>query len=87
IHGYDATKKMCDRENPQDAQQARFSLQFCLAAYCLTGKVRLEAFNDEALTRQDIRDFAKRISVHRDEELSKLYPGVRSARVIIKLIN
>jgi 2-methylcitrate dehydratase PrpD len=87
IHGYDATKKMCDRENPQDAQQARFSLQYCLAAYCLTGKVRLEAFNDEALTRQDIRDFAKRISVHRDEELSKLYPGVRSARVIIKLIN
>lgn len=87
IHGYDATKKMCDRENPQDAQQARFSLQYCLAAYCLTGKVRLEAFNDEALTRQDIRDFAKRISVHTDEELSKLYPGVRSARVIIKLIN
>ncbi|MBU1293480.1 MAG: MmgE/PrpD family protein [Gammaproteobacteria bacterium] len=87
VYGYDATKKMCDRTNPQDAQQARFSLQYCIAAHCLTGKVRLEAFNDETLARQDIRNFAKRVSVYRDEELSKLYPGVRSARVIIKLTN
>ncbi|CUB06030.1 MmgE/PrpD family protein [Marinomonas fungiae] len=87
VYGYDATKKMCDRPFPDDAQQARFSLQYCVAVHCLTGKARLHAFSEETLQRQDIREFAKRIKVHRDEGLSALYPSVRSAKVIITLSN
>ncbi|QXO17032.1 MmgE/PrpD family protein [Vibrio ostreae] len=85
VYGYDATKKMCDRPSPEDAQQARFSLQYCVAVYCLTGKTRLHAFSEETLQRQDIRDFAKRIQVYRDEGLSALYPSVRSSKVVITL--
>lgn len=87
VYGYDATKKMCDRPNPQDAQQARFSLQYCVATHCLTGKVRLSAFEENTLARPDIREFAQRVSVHRDEKLSSLYPSVRSAHVTITLKN
>lgn len=87
VHGYEATKMMCDRESPNDAQQARFSAQYCIAAFCILGKVRLNAFTEENLNRKDIAELSKRIKIFKDTEISNLYPKVRSARVMVRMFD
>ncbi|MFN3273189.1 MAG: MmgE/PrpD family protein [Paracoccus sp. (in: a-proteobacteria)] len=85
VHGYAATKSMCDTPDPQSAQQARFSLQYCLAADLILGAVRLAAFTPEALADPRIRALLPLISVAKDDDLAALYPRQRMARLRVTL--
>lgn len=85
VEGYGATRSMCDRPDPNSAQEARFSLQYCLAAQMLLGAVRLSAFSAEALADPAIRDLAQRITVTEAEDLIAAYPGRRMARLEVQL--
>lgn len=51
-------------ENPVDALQAKFSLEYGLAVALLTGNCTLTDFTDEAAQRSDIRAFYPRIHRH-----------------------
>lgn len=81
VDGYGATKSMCDRPEPTDAQDARFSLQYCLAAQMRLGAVRLRAFEAEALRDPGIRALARRITVSEAPDLAAEYPRKRMARL------
>lgn len=85
VAGYGATKIMCDRPDPKNAQDARFSLQYCLAARLLMGRVRLDAFSNLALARADIRALMPLITVSQDPEIAAAYPRRRMARVTLVL--
>ncbi|NIZ13064.1 MmgE/PrpD family protein [Phaeobacter sp. HF9A] len=85
IEGYDATKTMCDRPDPQSAQDARFSAQYCLAAQLVLGGVRLAAFTPEALSNPDIRAILPLVTVERAEDLAAEYPRKRMARLHVTL--
>nr|WP_306421923.1 hypothetical protein [Azospirillum sp. 412522] len=82
---YAATAQMCDRPAPVSAQDARFSLQYCLAAQMLTGAVRLAAFEPDTLARADIRALMPRIAVAEAPDLSAAYPRRRMARLAVRL--
>lgn len=85
VFGYRATQTMCNRPNPLSAQDARFSLQYCLAAHLLLGGVRLSAFEEEAMARPDIRALMTRIDLSEDPTLSVEYPRRRQARLGVYL--
>lgn len=85
VHGYAATKSMCDNAAPHSAQAARFSLQYCLAADLILGAVRLDAFAPNALSDPRIRALLPLITVARDDELAALYPRQRMARMRVTL--
>jgi 2-methylcitrate dehydratase PrpD len=85
VFGYRATKTMCDRADPVSAQEARFSLQYCLAAYLLLGGVRLSAFKPATMSRPDIRSLMTKIGLLEDPALSSDYPSKRQARLIVTL--
>jgi len=85
IEGYGPTKSLCDRPNPQIAQEARFSAQYCLAAQLVLGRVRLEAFEPDALSNAAIRAIMPRITIERAEDLAGLYPRSRMARLTVRL--
>lgn len=87
VEGYGATKSMCDRPDPQSAQEARFSLQYCLAAQLFLGSVRLAAFDAEALADPRLRALMPRISVERAEDLAARYPARRTARLEVRLVD
>ncbi|RWJ06110.1 MAG: MmgE/PrpD family protein [Mesorhizobium sp.] len=87
VAGYAATKRMCDRSVVNSAQEARFSLQYCLAADLMLGTVRLEAFTPRALARRDIRQMMPRIAVVEDAELAAAYPRRRMARLVVDLVD
>lgn len=85
VEGYGPTKDICDRPDPVIAQEARFSLQYCLAAQMILGGVRLAAFEDAALTNPAIRAIMPRITVERAEDLAAEYPRKRMARLHLTL--
>ncbi|MBV1788654.1 MmgE/PrpD family protein [Marinobacterium sp. D7] len=85
ISGYSATYNMCNRPEPKTAQEARFSIQYCVAAQFILGGVRLATFERDALERQDIRALMPKISVSEDAELAAEYPKKRMARIQLTL--
>lgn len=85
VEGYAATRDMCDRPDAASPQDARFSIQYCLAAQLVLGAVRLEAFSPSALTDPTIRALMPRISVSIDAELAAAYPRKRQARLKLRL--
>lgn len=85
VEGYGPTKDICDRPNPVITQEARFSLQYCLAAQMVMGGVRLAAFEDAALADPAIRAIMPRITVERAEDLASAYPRRRMARLHLTL--
>jgi len=87
IEGYSATYRMCNRPNPQTAQEARFSLQYCVAAQLLLGGVRLGAFDADTLKRADIRALMAKITVSEDSELAAAYPAKRMAKIRISWLD
>ncbi|WP_354140848.1 MmgE/PrpD family protein [Bradyrhizobium sp. LB11.1] len=85
VDGYSATYQMCNRPEAVTAQDARFSLQYCLAAQLVVGAVRLEAFKRDALTDTRIRQLMSRITVSESADLAAAYPSQRMARLEVTL--
>ena len=85
VAGYAATYRMCNRPEPTSAQDARFSLQYCLAAQLVLGGVRLAAFTGHNLANPRIRELMRRVTVKEDSELTAAYPRRRMARLHIAL--
>ncbi len=85
VEGYGATKTMCDRPDPGSAQEARFSLQYCLAAQMVLGAVRLNAFEPAALADVRIKELMRVISVEAADDLVAEYPRRRMARLTLRL--
>ncbi len=85
LEGYGPTKTICDRPDPQSAQEARFSAQYCLAAQLVLGQVALAAFEPENLSSSRIRAIMKRIRVEQADDLASQYPRRRMARIAVRL--
>lgn len=83
IEGYGATCSMCNRPDPNSAQEARFSLQYCVAAFLVSGKVRLQAFESAMLNDTRIRDLMKKVTMSERQDIAKAYPAKRMANIIV----
>lgn len=87
IEGYGATYSMCNRPTPSSAQEARFSIQYCIAAYLVLGKVRLQAFEPPVLEDARIRALMPKVSVSERADLAELYPRQRMAHIIVTTVD
>jgi len=85
VAGYGATYQMCNRATAKSAQEARFSLQYCMAAQSVLGGVRLAAFAPEALANPAILALMQRVTVSEDAELAAAYPKKRMAKLLVRL--
>lgn len=85
VSTYKAALTLCDKPNPHTAPDAKFSLQFCVAAALLGGQVGLAAFSDAALTDTAVRALLPRITVAVDPAREAAYPGCWSAAVSVTL--
>lgn len=82
---YRPTLDIAPHVDPQNADQARFSLHYMVASALVHGSVRLSAFEPERLN-----DVATRLLMHRitralDPEVDAGFPGRRAARVTVTL--
>lgn len=85
VEGYGPTASICDRMDVTTPQDARFSVQYCVAALLHMGAVRLAAFTPDALARADLRAFMPKVRITEDPEIAAAYPGRRQARLRVTL--
>ena len=85
VAGYGPTKDVCDRPEALTEQDARFSVQYCVAALLHLGGVRLAAFAPENLRNPAIRADMAKVSVSLNPALADAYPGRRAAHVTLTL--
>ncbi|RYI91594.1 MAG: MmgE/PrpD family protein, partial [Acetobacteraceae bacterium] len=85
VAGYSATKDVCDRPQPRTEAEARFSVQYCVAALLRLGGVRLAAFTAANRADPTIHALMERVSVSLAPDLADAYPRRRPARVTVSL--
>lgn len=82
---YQPTLDIAPHVDPQDADQAKFSLHYMVATALVHGSVRLAAFEPARLKDAATRALMKRISTSLDREVDAAFPGRRGARVLLTL--
>ncbi len=85
IYTYAIATTVAGNPDPKTAFEAKFSIQYCVAAALTLGAVRLRAFEQEALGDPTIRDLVARTAVTVDDVLDAGYPQARGARVRVVL--
>src|SRR5271166_5726672 len=66
-------------------EQADHSLPYLLAVALLDGDVMPAQFAPDRITRADVQQLLKKVSVRPDQELTDQYPGKMPAKVIVRL--
>ncbi len=74
-----------DARHPTTELATRFSAAYTTAIALLRGSLTREAISQQTLDDPEVRDLARRISVHHDVELDPLYPAGRPAVVTLTL--
>jgi 2-methylcitrate dehydratase PrpD len=82
---YQPTLDIAPHVDPQDADQARFSLHYMVATALVHGSVRLAAFEPARLNDPATRALMTRITKALDPEVDAAFPRRRGARVEITL--
>ncbi len=82
---YQPTLDIAPHVDPQNADQARFSLHYMVATALVHGSVRLSAFEPDRLNDPATRSLMQRIHKALDPEVDTAFPGRRGARVAITL--
>jgi 2-methylcitrate dehydratase PrpD len=82
---YQPTLDIAPHVDPQNADQARFSLHYMVATALVHGSVRLSAFETDRLNDPATRALMQRIHKAKDPEVDAAFPGRRGARVAITL--
>jgi 2-methylcitrate dehydratase PrpD len=77
--------QICDNPRPVTRTEAKFSLQFCVAAAALFGPLRPEHFDDDALRRPELLEAAARVRLRPSPEHDRAYPDHYGARVTLTL--
>jgi 2-methylcitrate dehydratase PrpD len=62
-------------ESPADVLEAKFSIQFCLAAAALAGNVGFAQLTDEFLKREDIRRLMRCVKIDVDDRVDPDFPN------------
>ena len=73
--------EICGNPDPKTIYEAKFSLEYVMAAALLTGRVRFAAFVDELLGDPAMRANMMKVSCHVDEAAEAAFPNRRSAIV------
>lgn len=84
VETYDLAVFGHDHVKPNSISAAKMSTPYSVATALLYGKAGPDAFTPELLNDEKVLDLASRVSVSADDELSKLVPEVRAARINVK---
>lgn len=84
VRAYPAALDVTDRPRPGNPQEARFSLQFAVAAALLDGRPGLATFRRPSLDDPRIRSLMERTSVGVDPLLEAVYPDRWGAEVEVE---
>ena len=79
IDTYQATLDVCDRPEPENEYQAKFSLYHCVAIALLDGEVKFDSFTEQA--REQTRELRNATTVQVVDPFASNYPSSWGSRV------
>lgn len=83
VHTYSATFNLSNLPAPRDLIEAQYSVPFCIAICALHGPQALVPMDTSLLEDEAVRAFARRVTLHRDDDIERLFPSQSPARVIV----
>lgn len=83
----DAASEMLHHANPNNALQAKFSIEFCLAAILREQKAGIHEFTDEYVNQQATKDAISKIDRSFEENLFDAHYASYGARVTVETID
>lgn len=87
VDTYGATRALCDRPLPATPYDAKFSLQFCVAAALLRGEAGLGAFGEDSIRDSRVRALTSKVRLRVEPDIEARYPAEWPARVRVRLVN
>jgi 2-methylcitrate dehydratase PrpD len=76
---------ICDHPAPVTRTEAKFSLQYCVAAAAGLGPLSPEHFDEPVVGRQDLQERGRRVTLEVARDIDARYPEHYGARVTIRL--
>jgi 2-methylcitrate dehydratase PrpD len=76
---------ICDQPRPRTRVEAKFSLQYCVAAAAAFGPLRPEHFDETCVARSELQAAAARVRLRVAPDLDAAYPRHYGARVALRL--
>ena len=76
---------VCDRPQPENNYQAKFSLQHCVAAALARDIIDFEAFDEGS--RSDLAPLRAKINLVCDDRLNRLYPDHWGAKIRLEFVD
>ena len=76
--------RFCDRPEPVDEAQARFSIQHAVAAWLLWGPAQRAHYQGAALFDERVQALRARVFLHADAAFESAYPQHYGARVLLQ---
>jgi 2-methylcitrate dehydratase PrpD len=64
--------KILFHHNPQTPLEAKFSMEFCVSAALVFGKLKIAQFSDECLVDPQVRDLMHKVKVIPNDELKSI---------------
>lgn len=83
VESFNDAITICDNPNPRTRTEAKFSLQYCVAATAALGKLRPEHFDEAFFLRPDLVAAAQKVTLKRSERIHSAYPDHYGARVTV----
>ena len=84
VRTFNDAVNICNQPAPQTRTQAKFSLQYCVAAAARFGALRPEHFDESWIHHPDLQAAAARVEVIRDSDCTTRYPAHYSADVQLR---
>ena len=87
IDTYQVALDITDRPEPHTPYQAKFSIQYAVAAGLVDGRAGLEEFSEEHIADHDMRRLLSCTVAREDQAFTAAYPGAWASRVRVRLTN
>lgn len=84
VHTFERALRLNNYPDPENLEAAQYSIPFCLALGAVCGRGALLPVRAESLGRPGIIEFAKKISLHVDPDLDRMFPLRTPARLVLK---
>ncbi len=87
VHTFERVLRLNNYPDPDNLESAQYSTPFCLAVAAVEGKDGLLPMQQSLLHRQNLVAMARRVSLHVDPELDRMFPERAAAKVVIRTEN
>lgn len=87
VTSFNDALSICDKPQPQTRTEAKFSLQYCVAAAAQFGPLQPQHFDNDVLARLDLQHAARKVRLEKDEAINAAYPAHYGAKVVLHFAN